>query len=425
MSMPPTSLRSADSSAESPDPAQPPAKSTPGTSESEDHVGPTRASIRAWAEATPAGAPGDRASPGLRAMPRSNSDGNLSRASLTRSARVTPEGSVAPTSGGSRDASPQRSMEMEESLGNVADGESSSSDHASGTPPSSSPPPEDAALDARRELGAPHPHPTSPSHPPPPPIAQPQPHPPHAPRHVQFKQSHASPRAHATHLPRPPPYTQSSSDSIPSKPAHPEQPDQPERVERRHHHHHRNCPRHHHHHRRRHRDRDKDRDKDREHDHDKKRPSADFGAPGDDNNPNPRRDHDAHPPQAPRPGPVIYHLVPLRPLLPPPPPLPPLRALRVPSIEGDGSTTDILAEVVRMIKGTRAPLLRTGGVMDENYRYANADADGGWIPFPSVGAGGGSAQGPGRSPGSGSGGRRRENDVLDDIRRMIQWSRSG
>ncbi|KAI0824057.1 hypothetical protein BC628DRAFT_475317 [Trametes gibbosa] len=386
--MPSASLCSADSGAESPDPFQPSTKW-------EDHVGPTRASIRAWAKATPAGAPGNRVSPGLCVMPRSNSDDNLSRASLTRSARpvsATPEGSITQASRGSEDENPRRFVEREGSLGNVADGESSNSDQASRSPPSSSPSPQDAALNAQRELRAPHPHPTSPSRVSPP-IAQPQPHSAHASRHVRFTQAPMSPHE----PPRPAPYAESSSDSI-SVPAHtPAHPDQPERAERRHHHHHHNCSRHHTHHRRRHRDRDKNR---------------------------PGADPSTNPPSAPRPGPITYHLVPLRPLPPPPPPLPPLRVSPAGGENCEGGTTDMLAEIVRMIKGTRAPLLRTGGAIDENYWHVNGD---GWIPFPSAASG--SGQGTGRSSVSGSGlgsGSRqvmKENDVLDDIRSMIQLSR--
>ncbi|KAI0326577.1 hypothetical protein GY45DRAFT_1339359 [Cubamyces sp. BRFM 1775] len=109
------------------------------------HVGPTRASIRAWAKATPAGAPRDTPSPHTSALNSSGSDDSGSRVSLTRSASHIVglphiQRSGEPSSG-SRFEDPSlskmaRQAETEESSGNIADGESSGSEPASTPGPS-------------------------------------------------------------------------------------------------------------------------------------------------------------------------------------------------------------------------------------------------------------------------------------------------
>lgn len=69
--------------------------------------------------------------------------------------------------------------------------------------------------------------------------------------------------------------------------------------------------------------------------------------------------------------------------------------------------TDLFREIEKMLRTARKPILRAHHEMDENENGA------GWAPFPTdireAGAGG--------SPGV-----RRHNDVLEDIRTMIQWS---
>ncbi|KAJ8456594.1 hypothetical protein ONZ51_g12033 [Trametes cubensis] len=66
------------SSAAAQDPPAPTTSSSSPSSDSEGHVGPTRASIRAWAKATPSGPPRDTPSPHT-ALRSSGSDDNASR----------------------------------------------------------------------------------------------------------------------------------------------------------------------------------------------------------------------------------------------------------------------------------------------------------------------------------------------------------
>ncbi|KAI0373464.1 hypothetical protein BV20DRAFT_738324 [Pilatotrama ljubarskyi] len=350
---PPPSSRSGQSSGDSARPRS----SGSSTSESDGHVGPTRASIRAWAKATPAGpprgtpsgsSPSDSTPSGSTPdLPhgQSGSDDNLSRVSLTHSAAPpvrSPESSIDAVSSGSGDESPGNGVEAEESSGNVADGESSGSEHASRSPPttSPSPPPEQASIQVRRESLAPYPHSSI--------IAPPHHHsslPRHHPHHAH---------AHTPH-PRPPlAHSQFSSDSLPPAPNAAHQ-DQRERLDRRQH-------RHSHSGRHRHRERERDRDRDRD------RRSRTLGS-------NP-----SIAPPAPIPASGRASLDPL------PPPPPPLRPLRVSS----GNGTDVFEEMVKMLMSSRRPLLRAGG------------AENGWIPLTPP--------------------PRRQNDVLDDIWQMIQWS---
>lgn len=84
----------------------------------------------------------------------------------------------------------------------------------------------------------------------------------------------------------------------------------------------------------------------------------------------------------------------------------PLRTISVPHSPASNASarplTNLFGEIEMMLRTTRKPLLRMHHDIDEN------ESDAGWAPFP-IGA-------------RGSPGVRRENDVLEDIRTMVQWS---
>ncbi|CDO74318.1 hypothetical protein BN946_scf184449.g3 [Trametes cinnabarina] len=181
--VPPVSESSQDYQPRQDEPRERPQLSTnsgSGSSDSEDHIGPTRASIRAWAKATPAGPPRDTPSPHLSLLKASSSSSdNVSRVSLTRSAgrlTDTSQSSNGNASSASGDDSNERAVETEESSGNIADGESSGSDSRSPPTPPSDPslpssPPDDRAI--HRHLTA-HLAPLPPLPPPPPPLLRPR-----------------------------------------------------------------------------------------------------------------------------------------------------------------------------------------------------------------------------------------------------------
>ncbi|KAL1945710.1 hypothetical protein VTO73DRAFT_1712 [Trametes versicolor] len=325
-----------------------------GTSESEDDGGPTRASIRAWAKATPAGAPTSLSTRSIPEPPHSGLDEYFNRLSLTQTMRDLPtsaESSVKRPSSRSRDISLRRSFEREENSGNVADGESSGSEQNSSSPPIGRPSPDNLKLAAQRELIAPHPHPR--------PASPPKPtghahtdarqhataHPPvhshsHAP-HVHFH-----PQAHSRVVPHSRTRPESSLPvPVPASAPTPTHPDQQERAERRHRHK-----------RRRHRDRERD----REHDRDRRT---------------------RHPPGH---GVVsMPALQPLPPLRPPPRPIPmgtlpamPLRTISVPHSPASNASsrpkTDVFGEIEKMLRKARKPILRVREV-DENENDAEND----------------------------------------------------
>ncbi|KAI0644480.1 hypothetical protein C8Q79DRAFT_775077 [Trametes meyenii] len=329
---------------------KPATSSTSPSSESEGHVGPTRASIRAWVEATPSGPPRETSSPASFALPQSESDGNSDRLSITRSASRpgvvshSSFGSASCTSGDENGRPPLgRNVPEYGSSGNVADGESSGSEQVFASPlgpsaPSSPPRELDSPFD--RETLAPHPHPHAQTH--------------HCPPNCSPLQAYAQlhPNSPNRHPSRPPIVSKSSSESaspnmIPGH-SHAHAHGPPDRLERRPHRQHT---------RRRHRG-----ERDRDH----------AG----------RARTSSHPT-------IPVALTPL-PFLPPPPaPLSPLRPLQVSS----GGGMDVFEEIGKMLVTARRPLLRVdGGAQNE-----------GWVPL----------------------GRPRENDVLDDICRMIVMSREG
>ncbi|KAI0666616.1 hypothetical protein C8Q78DRAFT_1082884 [Trametes maxima] len=315
---------------------QPTASSTSPSSDSEGHVGPTRASIRAWAKATPTGPPRSTPSPPSSTQPQSESDDSSERPSLTRSAsrpRTVPSGSFSAPSSGDENVGPPRTKSVleEGSSGNVADGESSGSEHVSSPPALTMPPspPNESAPTPDRETLAPHPHPHSHGahayvhHPP-------NRSPPHA--HV-----HPHPNSPARHPSRPPLASKSSSESSHSDvfPGHSHE--QPDRLERRPHRHHYNA-------RRRHRERDCEREHAR------------------------RARASSHPtPPSPTAFTPFFPLAPLPPPSHSPSPLRPLQA------SAGQNNMDVLQEIARMLVATRRPLLRTA-------EGAGAGAEGdGWI----------------------------------------------
>lgn len=328
-----------------------------GTSESEDYGGPTRASIRAWAKATPAGAPTSLSTRSIPEPPHSGLDEYFNRLSLTQTMRDSPtsaESSVKRSSSRSRDISSRKSFEREENSGNVADGESSGSEQNSSSPLIGSPSPDNLKLAAQRELTAPHPHPRSAS--PPKPIghahtADTRQHatahsPVHSHSHAPY--AHFHPQAHSRAVPHSGTSPESSppvSQSVPASAPTPTHPDQQERAERRHRHK-----------RRRHRDRERD----REHDRDRRT---------------------RHPPSH---GVVsMPALQPLPPLRPPPRPIPmgtlpamPLRTISVPHSSASNASsrpkTDVFGEIEKMLRKARKPILRVRE-MDENENEAEND----------------------------------------------------
>ncbi|KAI0358105.1 hypothetical protein OH77DRAFT_1241304 [Trametes cingulata] len=319
-----------------------------GASESEGHVGPTRASIRAWARATPAGPPQgpppSRMPEHLRIRPDpgSGSDDNLSRASLTRSAGAharSPESSIDPLGPGSGEESPD---EAEGSSGNVADAESSGSERACRSPPASTPHHAQPSSAVQRESLAPYPH--SHADVPPYPLL---PHPRHHAHHPQ------APRPR----PRSPPLPQSHSSSDSQPPATPIA-HQDDRRQHRHSHSGR---------RRQHRERERERDRDRCSHPPAFNPST------------------APPAAAAAPAPGLASFCP-RPSTRAPA-QPPARPLKLIS----GGNSDVFDDMVKLLVSSRQPLLRAGGAGD------------GWTPHGA------------RQP-------RRENDVLDDVWQMVQWS---
>ncbi|TFK88615.1 hypothetical protein K466DRAFT_564668 [Polyporus arcularius HHB13444] len=277
------------------------------TSSSSDEQLPTRASIRAWAKATPAGPPRNSPSPwGSAVLPQSKSDDTLDRHSITRSAGQQTDGASGSGSGTSSSdedgrGHPRDLPFSEESSGNVADIDSSGSSGEDMAPQDTSDPSR-----PHRDLLAPaalHPHP--------------QPH-----------QSQAHPGS-------------SSSESPP--PARVVPPagiqEQQERIDRRVDRHHTGAGR------RRHRDRERER---------RARPS----------NPTPTPPHHQSQPQ-PQARPhghstlAPLRLIPDRPLPPPPPPpLRPLRPLQVATSSSGGG--DLFDDISRMLQFSRRPLLRTG-----------------------------------------------------------------
>ncbi|KAI8993822.1 hypothetical protein BD414DRAFT_534920 [Trametes punicea] len=297
------------------------ANSSSASSDSEGHVGPTRASIRAWAKATPAGPPRDTPSPYSSVLQPSGIEDHDSRVSPTRSAghlSETSKSSSDNVSSGSGDESARNAIEAEESSGNIADVESSGSEPVSASPlyPSHLPTPGDGSeLTAHRQLLAPHPN------------TRQRVHAPHPRLHM-----HAHP--HVQHAPRPHvPHLHTSSESSPPAPTPAQTQEHQERLDRR-------SQRHPQTGRRRHRDRDRDRDRR------SRTPSSNAGV------------------TQVAPGTV---LAPLRPLPPPPPPLPRLRPLR----EASADSPDVLDEIVKMLSTSRGPLLRMGLSGDE----------GGWVPL--------------------------------------------
>ncbi|KAH9894865.1 hypothetical protein C8Q73DRAFT_474618 [Cubamyces lactineus] len=370
-------------------PADLPSTSRPPASDSEERVGPTCASIRAWAKATPAGAPRYTPSPYASALHSSGSDENESCVSLTRSANRTSDSPhphrhrsrVASSGSYSSDQSPDsidREMETEESPGNVADGESSGSEPAStwspNASPLSSPPLEGQERIENRESLAPHPHPGAHNT-----HSRSQPHQlhhnyahAHAHAHLQAPypnpqgSTRACPYISAQH-PHPAPHSDSSSASPPPELT-------PENItthwsghqgsrDRRMHHHQPNS-------RRRHRDRDRDRDWDR---------------------------HREQPPSLlPPPPPSLFHtelplhtLPPLRPLPPPPPPL-----IRTGIPRARAENADVLCEITKMLTLSSNPLLPREGAAESGL------GGGGWVPLRVS----------------------REDDVLDDIYKMVMLS---
>ncbi|RDX45675.1 hypothetical protein OH76DRAFT_941256 [Lentinus brumalis] len=272
------------------------------TSSSSDEQLPTRASIRAWAKATPAGPPRYSPSPwGSAMLPQSRI---LDRHSVAGSAGRRTVSSVsqdgASGSGSSTDEDDRvRSRNLpfpEESSGNVADIESSGSSGEDMAPqdtsdpsPSASPPPFASPPD--RELLAP------------------------APLHSHPHQSQAHPGSSSSESPPP-------AGVIPPAGIQEQQDRIDRRVDR--------------HHRRRHRDRDRER---------RARPS----------NPNPTPpQHHSQPQGRPHGHSTLapLRLIPDRPL-PAPPPLRPLQLVS----SGGG---DLFDDISRMLQFSRRPLLRTG-----------------------------------------------------------------
>ncbi|RPD52808.1 hypothetical protein L227DRAFT_581910 [Lentinus tigrinus ALCF2SS1-6] len=319
---PPSPTTSPPSQADSPPHLASHAGESSASLSSADEQLPTRASIRAWAKATPAGPPRNTPSPTSSAvLPQSSSDDNLDRQSITRSAGHQTVSSISASRSGSGSGTSSSDEDdsvgsgnlpfPEESSGNVADIESSGSGGEDASPQGTSDP-SPSVSPLSRELLAPAPL-----------------HPPHGHGHAESSAS------------------ESSSPAI--MPTSAQVQEQQDRIDRRGDHH----PPQHPGHSGRRRHRDRDRDRDRDHRERRSRPSNPTPPQP---QPHPRRVQypSSHTQSQGRVFPPLRIIPDIR-LPPPPPPMRPLRPLQVSS-----GGVDVLEEMSRMLHYSRRPLIRTG-----------------------------------------------------------------